>query len=763
MSITTIWHVLNNNIPNLSIKRGIEIPMIQRDYAQGRKNDKAREIRKVFLSNLLSGIERVLKEGHHPLELDFIYGYIESEMFIPLDGQQRLTTLYLLHWYLAFKEQVLENFKSPFSKFNYQTRQSSEDFLKCINRGLSNHDYHEIFKANRSFESVLTDKNWYFVNWKYDLTIQSAITMLDDIHVFFNSTDIKFDDLINEEKPCIVFNFLDIRNFGLSDDLYIKMNSRGKPLTNFENLKAELGKFIEQSDFNGKYSYKLKHSEGFKDVNVETYFVTKIDTDWTNYFWEYRDKETNEFDGMLLYLLAFVSLNEIAEQDYTHFDSKLKELDKTNTELSYYKFHSLELLSERSIISYIEVLDLLVSKDELIISYFNDKTFLDKWAISDYAFEENFRARYEQRVLFYAVFKFLIVNKNILQLDELKRWDRLINNLVANTIYNTPKDFQDSIVALSHLLNDYTGDIYGTFINIDLVGFDTQQIKEERLKIMLMEKSKAWTTLILEAESHGYLKGQIMFLLAFSGIYDRYLDVGLDDLSEDYYTSATLYFLKFKKLFKETGLRHFENELFRRALLAKGNYLMYSTNFSLFIDSHRDISWKRLLKETGNQSKNHYTQKCEFLKMLFDEIDDNNVESSLMNMIKSHNTNGWQKDLIENPMLMKLSFEKYIKFFENGNVYILRKSKYNKYADPELKSLLLKKLIEKKGFAENDIELGFIENLNQYGIVRIKHLKPKVVYNHNGTKNYLLRQKGREDFETASASKMVKYITENFS
>lgn len=762
MSITTIWKILNNNVDGLNIKRGIEIPMIQRDYAQGRNNDKAKDIRRDFLNNLLKSVTDVVGRNAHALELDFIYGYIETETFIPLDGQQRLTTLYLLHWYLSFKEQSLSQFKVPFSRFNYQTRQSSEDFLKCINNGLSENDYKEIFDNGRTFESVITDKNWYFVNWKYDLTIQSAITVLDEIHLIFHEGEVKLLDLISEERPSIIFNFLDIKDFGLSDDLYIKMNSRGKPLTNFENLKAELGKFIEQSDFNKKYNYQLKHSEGIKNVDVETYFVTKIDTDWTNYFWEYRDEETNEFDAMLLYLLSFVALNEIAVEDHVSFDLKLKALEKSNSELSYYKFHNLGLLNEKSVITYIDVLDLLISSNDTVVSYFEDNSVLNKWDVSDYALDESFRARYEQRVLFYAVFKFLIVNKDSLNITELKKWDRLISNLVSNTIYNTPKDFHDSLVSLNQLVSAYNGDIYETFLMSDVEGFDSQQINEEKLKISLLSVSNSWMELIFKAESHGYLKGQIMFLLSFSGIYDRYLEVGIEDLPEDYCDSARLYFEKFNKLFDDKGLRCFDKELFRRALLTKGDYLIFSTNFSMLIDNHRDISWKRLLKETGNQTPNHYTKKCEFLKTLFDEVEVDNIEGSLKEIIKNHNCTGWMKDFIENPILIGMSYQKYIKFFENGDIYILRKSKYNKYADPEIKSLLLRTSLEKKGFSTDDIELGFIESLNQFGIIRIKHLKPKVVYNYNGNGKFLLKQKGKEDFETTGLSSMVKYITEHF-
>ena len=82
------------------------IPEIQRDYAQGRDNEKVNEIRKRFVHILM----RVVKGQEPEQELDFVYGsnhVIASDnddpilQFEPLDGQQRLTTLFLLHWMMG--------------------------------------------------------------------------------------------------------------------------------------------------------------------------------------------------------------------------------------------------------------------------------------------------------------------------------------------------------------------------------------------------------------------------------------------------------------------------------------------------------------------------------------------------------------------------------------------------------------------------------------------------------------------------------------
>lgn len=56
----------------------------------------------------------------------------------------------------------------------------------------------------------------------------------------------------------------------LSDDLYIKMNARGKPLTSFENFKAEVIKWVSE------------HISKEKSI----VFASKFDNEWTDIFWK---------------------------------------------------------------------------------------------------------------------------------------------------------------------------------------------------------------------------------------------------------------------------------------------------------------------------------------------------------------------------------------------------------------------------------------------------------------------------------------------
>ena len=85
-----------HNFADIVSANKIVIPKIQRDYVQGSdtQQEKRDEFLAVLLEHLATGTE------YH---LDFIYGTGGSDQgeFLPLDGQQRLTTLFLVYWVLS--------------------------------------------------------------------------------------------------------------------------------------------------------------------------------------------------------------------------------------------------------------------------------------------------------------------------------------------------------------------------------------------------------------------------------------------------------------------------------------------------------------------------------------------------------------------------------------------------------------------------------------------------------------------------------------
>ena len=107
----------------------VRIPIIQRDYAQGRIQET--QVRKSFLDQL----KAVLSDTSAHLDLDFVYGDElsndghEGKCFIPLDGQQRLTTLFLLHYYLSRRDAASRSdFRNRFGEQNKILSASNRDF-----------------------------------------------------------------------------------------------------------------------------------------------------------------------------------------------------------------------------------------------------------------------------------------------------------------------------------------------------------------------------------------------------------------------------------------------------------------------------------------------------------------------------------------------------------------------------------------------------------------------------------------------------------
>ena len=92
-NLRTLETLFTESMGNNNLKK-IIIPKIQRSYAQGRKEEV--QVREGILQELCT----TLKEGRD-IELNFIYGSLkENGNYELLDGQQRITTLFLLHLYV---------------------------------------------------------------------------------------------------------------------------------------------------------------------------------------------------------------------------------------------------------------------------------------------------------------------------------------------------------------------------------------------------------------------------------------------------------------------------------------------------------------------------------------------------------------------------------------------------------------------------------------------------------------------------------------
>lgn len=253
---------------------GIEIPLIQRDFAQGRLDDRVNRIRETFLDAIHDAVT-----GGEQLGLDFIYGEVRAGKLQPLDGQQRLTTLFLLHWYISSLTGALDG-SGAWTDFAYATRPSARRFCERL--------VEHPLPLNESPAAWIRDQPWYLYVWRHDPTVQSMLVMLDAIHRRFSGDDLEaaWSRLTDPNEPAVWFHLLPIDDMGSAEDLYIKMNSRGKPLTEFETFKAQLLKSLEDSPRAEALSHRL-------------------DGPWADVMWQLRG-QGHVFDEEFLNYLRFI-------------------------------------------------------------------------------------------------------------------------------------------------------------------------------------------------------------------------------------------------------------------------------------------------------------------------------------------------------------------------------------------------------------------------------------------------------------------------
>ncbi|ELG7727778.1 DUF262 domain-containing protein, partial [Campylobacter upsaliensis] len=291
------------NLKKLLENNKVEIPMLQRDYAQGRVSQN--KVANEFLDSIFS----VLSGKKQSLHIDFIYGYKENGKFLLIDGQQRITTLWLLHFYLYKNADSLEEIKELLKNFSYNTRKSSAKFCKNLLK--------EDFDIKKNPSDAIKAKGGEFEkeeNLNNDPTIKAMLHMLDLI--FERIKNVKDFKKLIANLDNITFDLFDMGEFGLGEELYIKMNARGKQLSKYENLKS----FIEKDS---------KISKEFK-------LLESIDTTWSDYFFDAKnikdfDKRGNNF---LHYATLFFILeegkemgNDKPDQPVNEFYSPLQNID----------------------------------------------------------------------------------------------------------------------------------------------------------------------------------------------------------------------------------------------------------------------------------------------------------------------------------------------------------------------------------------------------------------------------------------------------
>lgn len=226
-----------------------------------------------------------------------------------IDGQQRLTTIYII---LKVLEDKIESDSKNFD-LDYETRPKSKKFLEneIFQENIENIDF---FHMSKSYNTII---DWFKNKAnKGSPTIKSKFIspLLETVKVIWY--EVKEDETQTEEEN----NKKDI-------EVFTRINMGKIPLTNAELIKALLIQGYGNSDN--------------KDVNNNKQFELASEWDFIEYslqnddFWYFINKEKNEKATRIEFIFELIAENylKIAEKNFVEEMKKNKSIDR------YYEFH----------------------------------------------------------------------------------------------------------------------------------------------------------------------------------------------------------------------------------------------------------------------------------------------------------------------------------------------------------------------------------------------------------------------------------------
>lgn len=465
----------------------IIIPAMQRDYAQGRYNAEATNIRKLFISAILNAVFE-----EEDLSLDFTYGDSKNNdevRYYPVDGQQRLTTLFLVYAYVLIKakqegDKETINSLDVLQNFRFEERYKAEEYIK------------ELLSSKVDEARLIMPELWHksptAEGFACSLLLISKAFEVKEKEIGKKKKSLKAKDYLERLKK---ITFMEIHS-DLPDDVFCKINARGRALTDFEIFKAGVIRRIKDdavsksfvSSANKFYEklfcfYHMKGQKGDIDRRV-TISIMRIIRSWFMFL------ECHTYGSNKKAVITCDNLDR-----YIAFDDYFESINKNIAELNeayaiktlglFFKFLSTEDKFPDSLIN------LLPTRKSAKINGLDEIS---------------------SEILSACITFF---GKEHSEKDDLKKWMRFVCNILDNSDNSLERTKMFVSIGMAH---DIKKEIKG--YQIENASALRSQFEEEQLKIDLIEKDKSWDSPIKEAENLEILDGKISVLLDIDGAID---------------------------------------------------------------------------------------------------------------------------------------------------------------------------------------------------------------------------------------------------
>lgn len=670
----------------------IYVPEFQRNYLQG---DDSKESIKDKRDRLLNDIFDCIKSQSKSIDLGFIYGRVEEsykgKLFYPYDGQQRLTTLYFLYLLIYFKYKKYDEIQSIKGKLSYQTRISTnrfiESFLSWILDSKEKDNVYNDFwnKDGKDLKGFIMSQDWFMMTeWNYDVSIINMLSIIVEISRRIKENLGDKTEIVNfidkDENNPFQFDFIYVDDISKSDDLYIKINARGKALSPFENLKSDIDEYWNNED------------------------KTKLDAEWTEYVWNQLDENDknkeksfdNSFYNLLsniFYLQYLVGLgqNNINDKILIEIENKYKKgiVDK--------EWITPKLCCDSPYQMFSSFLDAMIGsfksiKDEQIESV-NRKIF----GLGDYQ-NNNGQNKIERADLF-EIFVYYYSVSSLFTENDMEFTDKrnLLNEIeiVTNRIIENQRPYLDSPTNLVKALKSVkvlidssikSHGVYKFFLSIDndkkesiRNGLMKEQVEEEVLKAKLIDKDSRYVVLFNKGYSELKNKGQLGFIFYLVKKNNSLSKIGIEDVSYESFEKTLNQIISIQNFI----IGEFTNyELLLRAILAKakGSFFWKRRNNLLsfpLLNNDRDMSLHTFLNCYSSNNPNDVEYKLNLLDglrevlNLFDPNKDN-IEEVLKRIIEDYKIKDLEDSKKEDPKPWYKFFVIYDGVFKqcrNGNIY----------------------------------------------------------------------------------------------
>lgn len=665
----------------------IYVPEFQRNYLQG---DDSKESIKDKRDRLLKDIFECIESQSKSIDLGFIYGRVEQsykgKLFYPYDGQQRLTTLYFLYLLIYFKYKKYDEINSIKEKLSYQTRISTnrfiESFLSWILDSKEKDNIYNDFwnKDGKNLKGFIMSQDWFMMTeWNYDVSIINMLSIIVEIsRRVKNLGDItNIVNFINkDENNPFQFDFIYVDDISKSDDLYIKINARGKALSPFENLKSDIDEYWSNED------------------------KTKLDAEWTEYVWNQLDEndknKEKSFDDSFFNLLSNIFylqyLIGLDQQDIN--DKNLFEIEnKYKKGIVDKEWITQNLCCDSPYQMISSFLDAMTGsfksiKDKQIESV-NRKIF----GLGDN--QNNIGQNKIDRADLFEVFVYYYSVSSLFRKNDMEFTDKrnLLNEIetVTNRIIENQRPYLDSPINLVKALKSVkvlidnsikSHGVYKFFLSIDndtkesiRNGLMKEQVEEEILKAKLIDKDSRYVDLFDKSYKELKNKSQLGFIFYLIKDNNDLSKIRVEDVSYESF-DKTLNQIIFIQNFI---IGEFTNyELLLRAILAKAKDCFFwkrSNNLLSFplLNNDRDMSLHTFLNCYSSSNPNDVQYKFNLLDGLrevlnsFDsdeELNDKVIEDGLNRIIevyKEKDSKAWYKFFV--------IYDGVFEQCRNGNIY----------------------------------------------------------------------------------------------